>query len=128
MVQVREAIGLNLSVLSSNIRLYESTAANHSLEEETNNLYSRLKAQSWAQLLVERASELALRIQTASHSDSLETSTAMGLENGFLDSSSQDDIKQMETVIHFLLYIFYRSSQKVASSVHELIMYLHHKN
>lgn len=102
--------------------------ANHSLEEETNNLYSRLKAQSWAQLLVERASELALRIQTASHSDSLETSTAMGLENGFLDSSSQDDIKQMETVIHFLLYIFYRSSQKVASSVHELIMYLHHKN
>lgn len=128
MVQVREAIGLNLSVLSSNIRLYESTAANHSLEEETNNLYSRLKAQSWAQLLVERASELALRIQTASHSDSLETSTAMGLENGFLDSSSQDDIKQMETVIHFLLYIFYRSSQKVASSIHELIMYLHQKN
>lgn len=101
--QVREAIGLNLSVLSSNIRLYESTAANHSLEEETNNLYSRLKAQSWAQLLVERASELALRIQTASHSDSLETSTAMGLENGFLDSSSQDDIKQMETIFHFII-------------------------
>lgn len=96
MDQVRESIGVTLSVLCSNIRLNASFTSN-SLHEEGNLEDGRLEGGSWDRFLVERASELVVNIQNANQSDNMEISsdTSSDLSNG----TCQDDIKWMETVI-----------------------------
>lgn len=101
-LQVREAIGVTLSVLCSNIRLHMSYCDSHSHEGCNNDVANHLKEQSWVRVLTERASEAVLNIQNSSHSDgmdinSVETST----QNGHLNGVSVDDVKWMETVLVF---------------------------
>lgn len=96
MHQVRESIGVALSVLCSNLRLH-ANFADSNLHEEGN-----LKAGSWDRFLVERASELVANIQHASQSDNMEMAEGTSSEKGFLSGDSLDDVKWMETVPFFI--------------------------
>ncbi|KAF8409809.1 hypothetical protein HHK36_005888 [Tetracentron sinense] len=99
---VREAIGVALSVLCSNIRLYASFAHDH-LDGGKTNVDDPLKVGSWDRLLTERASELVMNIQNASQSDNLEGPVDISRENGFSNGESKDDVKWMETMFHFII-------------------------
>ncbi|XP_057983590.1 proteasome activator subunit 4 [Malania oleifera] len=101
--QVREAIGVTLSVLCSNIRLHTSFAHNHLLEVENSNVDGLSKGESWDQFLMEHASELVSNIQNTSQSDNLETQTDINPENGSSVGDSRDDVKWMETLFHFII-------------------------
>ncbi|KAM1276450.1 hypothetical protein ACFX13_029665 [Malus domestica] len=101
--QVREALGVTLAVLCSNIQLYESFNHEHSHEGEKRDVAYKFDGKSWVQFLKERASEVLMNIQNTSQSDSLETATNTSSENGNSNSDSQDDIKWMETLFHFII-------------------------
>ncbi|KAL5803775.1 hypothetical protein ACOSQ3_030575 [Xanthoceras sorbifolium] len=101
--QVREAIGVTLSVLCSNIRLHMSFSVDHSHEGKNSDIDNHLKEQSWVRSLTERASEAVLNIQNNSHSDSMEISAETSTQNGYLNGDSQDDVKWMETLFHFII-------------------------
>ncbi|KAF6141358.1 hypothetical protein GIB67_008535 [Kingdonia uniflora] len=93
--QVREVIGVTLSVLCSNIRLCESFARDHS-KESIGNV-------NWSQLLIEQASELALNLQNTYQEDHSDAQTDKSHENGVLHDEKQESIKWMETVFHFII-------------------------
>lgn len=95
--QVRESIGVTLSVLCSNIRLNASFTGNNSHEEGNVDVGGKVEGRSWDGFLVERASELVVNIQNASQSDNMEIATdaSSDLSNG----NCQDDVKWMETVL-----------------------------
>lgn len=93
--QVRETVGVTLSVLCSNIRLYTS----FTLGGGNNDVDNQVKEETWVQILTERASELVLNIQNASQSDNMEVQTDLSSENG----DSYNDIKWMETLFHFVI-------------------------
>ncbi|RZC51061.1 hypothetical protein C5167_019488 [Papaver somniferum] len=95
--QVREAIGVTLSVLCSNIRLSTLTR-NHSDEVGSTEGYT-FKRENWDQLLTHKASELAANIQNAGQANSLES---VSRDSGLSDSESQD-VKWMETIFHFII-------------------------
>ncbi|PON47216.1 Coatomer beta subunit [Parasponia andersonii] len=99
--QVREAIGVTLSLLCSNIQLYASVC-HHSHEGENMDLDGQLKQRSWIQILKERASEVVVNIQHSNHSDGLDTKRNTS-QNGNLNGDSQDDVKWMETLFHFII-------------------------
>ncbi|BFG33636.1 hypothetical protein CerSpe_199100 [Prunus speciosa] len=101
--QVREAIGVTLSVLCSNIQLYESFDHEHSHAEERRDVAKKFDGRSWVQFLKERASEVLINIQNTTQSDSLETPATISPENGHLNGDSQDDVKWMETLFHFII-------------------------
>ncbi|XP_059446423.1 proteasome activator subunit 4-like [Corylus avellana] len=101
--QVREAIGVTLSVLCSNIRLYASSDLDHSHEGGNSNVNYQLKEGSWVQFLIERASELVMNIQNTSQSDNSEIPTDVRDQNGHLNGDSKDDVKWMETLFHFII-------------------------
>ncbi|GLT79522.1 hypothetical protein SLA2020_510070 [Shorea laevis] len=101
--QVREAIGVTLSVLCSNIRLYMSSVQYHSHEREIIDVDSQLKEENWVQLLTERASELVVNIQNSSLCDILNPSADADTPNGYQNGDSQDDVKWMETLFHFII-------------------------
>lgn len=105
MPQVREAIGVTLSVLCSNIRLYSSFAHNNSHEGLDSDVDSKVKGESWVQVLTEQASELVINIQKTGQSDNLEAPTDMVHENGLSNGNSQDDIKWMETVLTTMFFL-----------------------
>ena len=98
--QVREAIGVTLSVLCSNIRLHVSCSQDHSNERGKTDIDNQLE-ENWVQLLTERASEVVVNIQNSSLSDVLDTSTDINTKNGCQNGDSQDDVKWMETVLKF---------------------------
>lgn len=102
--QVREAIGVTLSVLCSNIRLYMSFSQDN--PDMKSDISHHLKEESWFQLVTERASEAVANIQKTGMSDSLEASTDVNTQNGHLNvnhADSQDDVKWMETLFHFIV-------------------------
>lgn len=95
--QVRESIGVTLSILCSNIRLCVSSG-NYGYEDY------KFGGQSWDQYLTYHASELVINVQIASQSDKMEmmqTDTIHG--NGIVNANSQDDVKWMETLFHFII-------------------------
>ncbi|XP_024018767.1 proteasome activator subunit 4 [Morus notabilis] len=100
--QVREAIGVALSVLCANIQLYASVCRDYSDEGGNTDLESLLKQRSWIKLLKERASEVVINIQRTNQSDSSETKRITS-QNGHLNGDSQDDAKWMETLFHFII-------------------------
>ncbi|XP_030510488.2 proteasome activator subunit 4 [Cannabis sativa] len=101
--QVREAIGVTLSVLCSNIQLYASVCHNHSQDgDENTDLDSQLQQRSWIQFLKRRASEVVVNIQQSNQSDNSETKKNT-IQNGHLNGDSQDDVKWMETLFHFII-------------------------
>ncbi|KAM1341287.1 hypothetical protein ACFX2F_005761 [Malus domestica] len=101
--QVREALGVTLSVVCSNIQLYESFNHEHSLEGGKRDVANKFDGKSWVQFLKERASEVLMSIQNTSQSDSLDTTTNISSENGNSNGDSQDAVKWMETLFHFII-------------------------
>lgn len=97
--QVREAIGVTLSVLCSNIRLHTTFTNNHSHDVDG----SKIEERSWDHFLVEHASELVTSIQNASQSDKMEIQKDKSPDNGLVNGDSQDDVKWMETLFHFVI-------------------------
>ncbi|KAG5550916.1 hypothetical protein RHGRI_009372 [Rhododendron griersonianum] len=97
--QVREAIGVTLSVLCSNIRLHTTFTGNHLHGGDG----FKIEERSWDQFLVERASELVISIQNASQSDKMEIQKDRSPDNGLVNGESQDDVKWMETLFHFVI-------------------------
>ncbi|VVA97480.1 unnamed protein product [Arabis nemorensis] len=104
--QIREAIGVTLSVLSSNIRLRMSYRQEYPSEERRTDVDSRLEEENWFKLISTRASEAVTNIQQASISDSLDTSADVVMENAQSTGDSQDDVKWMETLFHFIISSF----------------------
>lgn len=92
---MRHALGVTLSILCSNIRLYNSS--HH--DERQNNIDILFKDASWVQNLTERATEAVVNIQNATQSDKAMSTVDTNLENGHSDGDSQDDVKSMETVL-----------------------------
>ncbi|KAL6547028.1 hypothetical protein OROMI_022749 [Orobanche minor] len=100
--QVRESIGVTLSVLCSNLRLCASFGIDHLRERGPSS--SDIKASGyWDQYLVKRASDLVTKIQNVSAVETLEISTNNISENGLSSNNSKDDIKWMETLFHFII-------------------------
>lgn len=97
--QIREAIGVILSVLCSNIRLRMSYQQEHPSEEGRTDVDSQLKEENWFKLIGAKASEAVKNIQQASISDSLDTSADVDMENAQSNGDSLDDVKWMETVL-----------------------------
>ncbi|PKI35691.1 proteasome activator subunit 4 [Punica granatum] len=97
--QVREAIGVTLSVLCSNIRLYTSCSQDHSRDGEKSDVYE----QNWVEYLSRQASELVIRIQSSAPSDLMEDAAETSHQNGHISGSLKDDIKWMETLFHFII-------------------------
>ncbi|CAK9321738.1 unnamed protein product [Citrullus colocynthis] len=106
--QVREAIGVTLSVVCSNIRLHASHPHDHSNED----VHGKLKEERWVKLLIEHATQAVKNIHNSSHSFNLDTSK---VQNGHSNVDSEDDVKWMETLFHFLI-----SSMKSGRSSHLL--------
>lgn len=100
MGQVRETIGVTLSVLCSNIRLYALSDHHHSREGEKNDVNNQLM-ESCIKILREQSSQVLMTIQKASHCVSLETSRDSNAPDAYLNGDSQDDVKWMETVSVF---------------------------
>ncbi|XP_057765375.1 proteasome activator subunit 4 isoform X2 [Salvia miltiorrhiza] len=100
--QVREAIGVTLSVLCSNLRLHATCGSDH-LQEVGASTSDISAAGSWDQYLVKRASELVTKVQSVSASESLEIPTKQISENGMSSEHSKDDIRWMETLFHFII-------------------------
>ncbi|KAI4388556.1 hypothetical protein MLD38_000875 [Melastoma candidum] len=103
--QVREAIGLTLSVLWSNIQLYQSFPHDREYKDRMETL---------ADQLTRHASELVIRIQSSIRLEKSEDSGSSVYQNGSA-ADSQDDIKWMETLFHFII-----SSLKSGRSSHLL--------
>lgn len=95
---MREAIGVTLCVVCSNIQLYASFDHDHSHEGENRDIDGQLKEKNWVQFLVERASEVVLNIQQTNQSDSLGSKMNI-YQNGHQNGDSQEDVKWMETVL-----------------------------
>ncbi|KAJ0249356.1 Proteasome activator subunit 4 [Hirschfeldia incana] len=104
--QIREAIGVIISVLCSNIRLRMSYQQKHPSEEGRTDVDSQLKEENWFKLISARASEAVTNIQQASISDSLDTSADVVMENAQSNGDSLDDVKWMETLFHFIISSF----------------------
>lgn len=101
--QVRESIGVTLSVLCSNIRLQVSCNQVHPHEVGTSNVNRKVEAGNWDHYLVERASELVVKIQSFSQSDTLDVQSDIISDNGVSTEQSHDDVKWMETLFHFII-------------------------
>lgn len=97
--QVREAVGVALSILCSNVRLLASSTQRHS-QGVVGNMNESFRTRSWDQYLVQHASELAMNIQTINQSDNLGSPAEHTHENGFSNDEIQDDVKWMETVLY----------------------------
>lgn len=92
--QVRESIGVTLSVLCSNFQLYRSLCEDHSHEGEISDVHDQI----WVESLAKQASEMVIRIQSSGQSDILGSSSTTSHENG-CGNNSQEDVKWMETVL-----------------------------
>jgi proteasome activator subunit 4 len=114
MGQVRETIGVTLSVLCSNIRLYalsDHHHRHHSREGGKNDVNNQLM-ESCIKILREQSSQVLMNIQNASHCVSLESSRDSNAPDAYLNGDSQDDVKWMETVSVFRITahgIFFKS-------------------
>ncbi|KAK9152276.1 hypothetical protein Syun_010585 [Stephania yunnanensis] len=99
--QVREAIGVALSVLCSNIRLRESFILSICDKGET-KADDFTGWQNWGQDLTQRASELAVNIQNTLQSDHSEFQGNKTYISEHSNNESQD-VKWMETMFHFII-------------------------
>ncbi|CAM8952984.1 unnamed protein product [Rhodiola kirilowii] len=98
--QVRETVGVALSVLCSNIRLFVSFSEYSSNSEEITSEGNLIKEKNWSHLLTERAYELVKSIQKANQSDNMEMQTS---EDAVSNGHSENDSKWMETLFHFMI-------------------------
>lgn len=92
-------------MLCSNIRLHASFSHEYSHEGVNRDIDNYLKEERWVQFLTERASESVTNIQNNNHSDNLEVSANCSTQNGHLKGDSQDDVKWMESVLIFIIFL-----------------------
>ncbi|XP_039119734.1 proteasome activator subunit 4 isoform X1 [Dioscorea cayenensis subsp. rotundata] len=95
--QVREVIGITLSVLCSNLRLSATFGQTHSINYGDSRMVESPQRDDWATVLTDRASELAMNIQ------SMESLADMADENGSINMEAQADVRRMETLFHFII-------------------------
>jgi proteasome activator subunit 4 len=93
--QVRESIGVTLSVLCSNICLHTSFSGNSS--------DGKIEGKRWDEFLIEHASERVIKIQNSNQSDNSQMQTDTSTDNGVQNTDSQDVVKWMETLFHFVI-------------------------
>lgn len=104
-LQVRESIGVTLSVLCSNLRLHASFNHNNLHENGDTVTDEELETGNWDKILSERASELVVTIQNANLSDNLENHSDTNTVSVGSDGNSQDDVQWMETVVILELFL-----------------------
>lgn len=100
--QVREAVGVILCVLCSNIQLHRSFATCSSDQAMSSSGGEDLEDSSWNRLLLEEATERAVRIQNTTHADHMESQANVAREKG-ITNDSDEDVKWMETLFHFVI-------------------------
>ncbi|XP_020110072.1 proteasome activator subunit 4 [Ananas comosus] len=102
--QVREAVGVMLSVLCSNMRLFATSGLDHLSKGTVGDAYmfEPPQKENWAKILTERASELSINIQNANLSDRMQSADSAH-ENGFTNAEAEADVKRMETLFHFII-------------------------
>ena len=103
MGQVREAVGVLLSVLCSNIQLHRSFSAGHSEQRVISCEGEDLEDGSWIRLLLEQAAKRSVRILNTIQSDHIEVQSNVAPENG-ITNDSEEDVKWMETVMECIMH------------------------
>ncbi|KAI4307795.1 hypothetical protein L6164_030939 [Bauhinia variegata] len=101
--QVREALGVILSILCSNIRLYRLNHHDNSYDGRINGVGDLLNDESWVQFLTDRAAEAVVNIQNSAQSDKVVNPMDTSPQNGHLNGVSEDDVKWMETLLYFVI-------------------------
>ncbi|KAL2944992.1 Proteasome activator subunit 4 [Bienertia sinuspersici] len=98
--QVREAVGVTLCVICSNVQLHGLSASSYPDQRRNNGVGDEIFGGSWSRLLSDQATERAIRIQKTSHSDHIdaEADVVLGIKR-----DSEEDLKWMETVMNFFL-------------------------
>lgn len=99
---VREAIGVTLSVLCSNMRLF-SISSHTRVQEGDHEMIESPQRDDWAKIIIETGLTSAANIQSANQLEVLETATDVTHENGHANLESQTDVKRMETIFHFII-------------------------
>ncbi|OAY78065.1 Proteasome activator subunit 4 [Ananas comosus] len=101
---VREAVGVMLSVLCSNMRLFATSGLDHLSEGTVGDAYMFEPPQkkNWAKSLTERASELSINIQNANLSNRMQSADSAH-ENGFTNAEIEADVKRMETLFRYII-------------------------
>lgn len=100
--QVREAVGVLVCVLCSNIQLHRSFATCQSEQNVCSCKGEDLEDGSWNRLLLEQAAERSVRILNTIQSDHIEVQSNVAPENG-ITNDSEEDVKWMETLFHFVI-------------------------
>lgn len=101
--QVRESIGVTLSVICSNIRLHQSFSCPSFSNGDTSDVHETLAVRNWDQYLVQEASELAMTIQNISPSDISEIPKDKMTDNKIPKDHARDDVNWIETVLYFVI-------------------------
>lgn len=99
---MREAIGVTLSVICSNLRL-NAHFVNRSSEkvDDSGSLIVGFPQEDWAKLLTDGISVLAMSILNTNNFDSMDITGEFSLENGSTSKEVKDDVRRMETVLAF---------------------------
>ncbi|KNA18101.1 hypothetical protein SOVF_073840 isoform A [Spinacia oleracea] len=100
--QVREAVGVTLCVLCSNVQLHKLFASSYSDQRGSGGVGDEFFGGSWSQLLSDQATERAIKIQNTTHSDHMDAGEDVVPENG-ITNDSEEDLKWMETLFHFVI-------------------------
>ncbi|XP_057530197.1 proteasome activator subunit 4-like isoform X1 [Amaranthus tricolor] len=100
--QVREAVGVILCVLCSNVQLHRLYARSYPDLSGSRSVGEEIAEGSWSQLLLDQATECAIRIQKTTHSDHIDADADVFQENR-IPNDSVEDVKRMETLFHFVI-------------------------
>ncbi|XP_078165661.1 proteasome activator subunit 4-like isoform X3 [Carex rostrata] len=99
--QVREAIGVTLSVICSNMRLFKTSEPLREVTGDTVMSDTTASAyENWAKLITEKAHELSLNIQNTNQYNKIDSALESAQETGLKDTETED-AKTMETIFHF---------------------------
>lgn len=102
---MREAIGVTLSVLCSNLRL------NATLRDPSFNKVDYVgvlefpQKEAWINALTAGVSELAVNNLSTNHLESIEISGEETFENASISKEAKADVRQMETVCKLILFL-----------------------
>ncbi|GMH05877.1 hypothetical protein Nepgr_007717 [Nepenthes gracilis] len=101
--QVREAVGVTLCVVCSNIQLFASFPQSHPDKVGRSDVDDNEEWGDWSRILSEKADERATNIQnTILQSESLDAQADVAPENE-LKNDLQEDVKWMETLFHYVV-------------------------
>lgn len=94
--QVREAIGVALAILCSNLRLWA-----HRGDDKPDGETTMLE--HWVRCLVDRAHEIAMDIQKFNHFEDMPNAVDSVTEGSSGNTEILKDVKRMETILHFVI-------------------------